>query len=100
MSKTNIAVIGPNLYDQSKGAFHAHTAECRDGKNGRKYPLSERMEVEVASRDEATLFLFDCIVDEYVADGYTEEGAIADLQQDIYFHACLSGLPVHDAEEA
>ena len=80
---TTVAVIGPNLYDQSKGQFHVHTAECRDGKNGRKYPLQNRHELEVDSKLDVALDIYDWMDDDEVRDEVGE----------FYFHACVSDLP-------
>lgn len=98
-----VAIIGPNLYDQSKGSFHVHTASCRDGKNGRKYPLSYRHEEEVASRfDVADSVYGDIAAGDY---GYEPGSAehtdyVEDTLSDFYFHGCVADLPARAAEEA
>lgn len=97
-----VAIIGPNLYDQSKGTFHVHTASCRDGKNGRKYPLSYRHEYEAASRFDVAESVYSDHAGDY---GYEPGSAeyddyIADTVIDFYFHGCVADLPDRAAEEA
>lgn len=92
---TNVAIIGPNLYDQSKGTFHVHTAECRDGHNARKYPPGARWEVEVDSRVEVSMLVYeDVIGSDYDLDLDSPE-ALAMAEEyltDFYFHACVRDL--------
>ncbi len=85
-----IAIIGPNLWDQSKGLFHVHSAECRDGLNGRKYPLEYRMEVEVDAPREAVEFIYsDHAGDHGYEPGMPEYDAfIAENVGDFHFHNC------------
>jgi hypothetical protein len=96
-----VAIIGPNLYDQTKGSFHVHTASCRDGKNGRKYPLAYRHEDEVVSRFDVA----DSVYSDHAGDyGYRPgdveyDDYIADTVSDFYFHGCVSDLPARHADE-
>jgi hypothetical protein len=89
---TTVAVIGPNLWDQSKGLFHIHSASCRDGLNPRKYPQSERHEVEISSQFDVLEFIY---ADHAGDDGHEpgSEGYInylKDCGSDFYFHNCVN----------
>lgn len=88
-----LAVIGPNLHDQSKGSFHVHTAECRDGKNPRKYPLDERRIVDADTRYAVSEHIYAdvaCDEHEHGSDGYKQ--AIESYISDFYFHNCCATL--------
>ena len=98
----NVAIIGPNLFDQSKGSFHVHSAECKDGKNGRKYPLAYRHEIELPSRLEVVYFVYENQIfsDNGLEDGSPEAQELAEeYLSDFYFHGCVKDLP-HDVEVA
>ncbi len=91
-----VAIIGPNLYDQSKGSFHVHTASCRDGKNGRKYPLIYRHEVEVDSRHDVAEFIGEDFLSDYGIEPGSQEAfdyIESDWVPEFYFHGCVSDLP-------
>jgi hypothetical protein len=98
-----LALIGPNLYDQTKGTFHVHTASCKDGLNSRKYPLSERWEEEHDSRMSVCRSTY---WDQIHSDtGYAEgsaqaEDLVAAYVDDFYFHACTKALPLADPQAA
>lgn len=90
-----VAIIGPDLYDQSKGTFHVHSAECRDGKNARKYPLVYRHEQEAASAEDVVKDVYQDQIysDHGIEEGTPEEDAIvAEYLHDFYFHNCTKGL--------
>jgi hypothetical protein len=89
-----LAIIGPNLFDQTKGSFHVHSADCRDGKNGRKYPLDMRTEVELSSQFEVSEFIYsDCAGDHDYKPGTPEfKKYIEGCTSDFYFHNCCKAL--------
>jgi hypothetical protein len=88
MSK--ITVIGPNLYDQRTGIFHVHAADCRDGWNARKYPISERMDMDADTVTEVLEFIYsDHAGDHGYVPGMPEYDAyIAECRSDFHFHRC------------
>lgn len=91
----NVAIIGPNLYDQSNGTFHVHAATCRDGYNARKYPAGARWEVEASSQVEvSTLVYEDVIVSDHGLDLDSPEALdmAEEYLTDFYFHARFTVL--------
>jgi len=81
-----VTVVGPNLFDQSKGSFHAHKAGCADLKrdpNYRGQDLSYTFDAD--TRDEVG----DEIYGDHIAEGSMEPG---EGKYDVHFAPCTSGL--------
>lgn len=79
-----VAIIGPNLYNQSKGQFHVHAKDCsdieRDPKRYGYASAAPHMVAEAASEDEVAEFVYGDMMDEAEpgsrwakAEAYVEE---------------------------
>jgi hypothetical protein len=98
-----LTIHGPNLYDQSKGSFHVHTAECRDNarevrRNGSEHPWT----IEAASVADAVLAVYSDHLGEaeretewHRANGQPDYPAPSwrDYADDLHFAPCIKGLP-------
>ena len=91
---TSVAIIGPNLYDQSKGQFHVHSETCRDGLNPRKYPLAYRwVEQQVSSVWDVLVLVYgDIACDSTEPDSPEWEAYIEQTRSEFHFHGCVSDL--------
>lgn len=88
-----VAIIGPNLADQSKGQYHVHDADCRDiGKIrmlGRARVAQEDIwEIEADSKEEVAEAVYEDIMNE-------NEGELAKASayvSEFHFAPCTKGL--------
>ena len=87
--KLTVAIIGPNLIDQSKGTFHVHRFGCADTRKA-QYRLNRedlKHPITVDSRAEVVEYIYPASDFDY--DPKTESEPYA---QDIYFYPCTEGL--------
>lgn len=80
-----VTIHGPNLRDQSKGAFHIHAADCADNvkeetRNGSEYPWT----VEAETRRQ--------VVEEVYGDQMSEGASYESCRGDLWFAPCLDPL--------
>lgn len=65
---TAVTIIGPNLYDQSKGQFHVHAKGCsdiaRDPKHYGYASAAPHMEAEAKSEEDVAGFVYCDVMDE------------------------------------
>jgi hypothetical protein len=94
-----VAVIGPNLYDQTKGSFHVHAEDCGDIKHygrHRKFggdydPKYDNIDAETYA--DVAIYVYDNgILDEMQYDGTTFEEAVNECLTDFWFAPCVKGL--------
>jgi hypothetical protein len=86
LSKQKVAIIGPNLRDQSKGSFVVHAKECRDlAKLARSEPMA-RGENPLVFTAESRVEIAEAIYD----NGIMEDGETgADYLHDFHFCPCV-----------
>jgi hypothetical protein len=86
-AKMRVTVFGPNLYDQSKGQFHAHAADCGDCKHyghGRKFGGESGWTIEAASKDDVVGEVYDDMI--YAND----REPLEDYRSEIHFAPCVT----------
>jgi hypothetical protein len=96
----DVRVCGPNLRDQSRGAFHVHEASCRDlrlygsGKrNGGDREDTLEMLVEEATVSKIVYATYaDQIAERINDEQQSEEEAVDDLAGNFYFAPCCAEL--------
>jgi hypothetical protein len=87
-----VRILGPNLYDQTKGQFHVHSKDCGDAKHygpGRKYggDADYGWVVDVDSRVEVVECVYSHQLDE------NPEVKPEDWLYDFHFAPCVKDLP-------
>lgn len=90
MKKVNVMVFGPNLRDQSKGAFHVHAVDCADrkhyGPTGKKFGGEEGLIISVNTRKDVAADIYADQIAEapaYKASHYLKE---------FFFAPCIAGV--------
>ncbi len=87
--KYNVTICGPNLNDQSKGAFQIHKVGCRDIKRiGGEPPWN----AEVTCRAEVICDIYG----DHMAEGST---SFESAESDIHFAPCVKSIPAGDPSE-
>jgi len=79
---TSVVILGPNLINQSKGAYHVHKTGCRNlgSYYGAEHNADKNNPMDFDSESEVAHFVF--------AD-FEDEMSEADMLGDIYFHNCV-----------
>lgn len=88
---TAVTIIGPNLYDQSKGQFHVHAQGCsditRDPKRYGYEQASPHMSTEAGSYADVAEYVYEDIMAEAEPGSrYTEADAYVD---EFHFAPCV-----------
>lgn len=80
---TSVVILGPNLINQSRGAYHVHKTGCRSLHSyyGAEHEADKNNPMDFDSESEVAHFVFADFESEMTED---------DMLGDIYFHACVS----------
>lgn len=84
---TEVYIVGPNLWDQSKGQFRIHRAGCGhiDRMKRRDSAYEDGWSVEAESRRQ--------VVEAVYGDQMSEGASYESCRADLYFEPCLADLP-------
>lgn len=87
-----VAIIGPNLLDQTRGGIHIHKFGCADThkREYRFHRADTKHAVDVDTRNECVTYVYDPGDFDYDEDNANEIEAYA---SDIYFYPCTNDLP-------
>lgn len=93
----SVAIVGPNLLDQTKGDFHVHAAGCRDLKKA-EYRLHRRdtdNALEVGSVKDVIEYIYADIIDQDIQEGNIPdtEDAWENYLVSVHFFPCTDDLP-------
>ena len=89
----NVCILGPNLYDQSKGSFHVHKEGCRDITRNPIYRGEDAdWIVDCDSVEEVVTLVYEDIMQEHQDDRDDRYKVWEGYESDFHFCPCCKGL--------